>query len=142
MRDWESHIDRAIREATESGSFDHLPGQGKRLDLRNNPLEDPATRLANQIMKDNDVLPGWLQDRKTIEADLELLRDEVKRMWQWYQKGGMTPANWQKRLESFRQRFAEINSRILTYNLKAPTLQVHMVQVNIDREIERVCQSA
>jgi hypothetical protein len=33
MPSYESHIDRLIREATERGEFDNLPGAGKPLNL-------------------------------------------------------------------------------------------------------------
>ena len=51
---YESAIDRAIREATERGEFDNLPGAGKPLHQRN--TGDP-----NWWLKD-------LKERETISA--------------------------------------------------------------------------
>jgi DnaJ homologue, subfamily C, member 28, conserved domain len=38
--DWESWIDRQIREATERGEFDHLPGAGKPIPDLDKPLDE------------------------------------------------------------------------------------------------------
>ena len=42
MENWESPVERAIREAQERGEFDNLPGAGKPLRNLGSPdVEDP-----------------------------------------------------------------------------------------------------
>lgn len=63
----ESHIDRMIREATERGEFDNLPGAGK-------PLEIPTTDDPDWWVKQ------WMQreqiDRSTVLPPAMALRRE------------------------------------------------------------------
>ena len=59
----ESRVEKMIREATERGDFDNLPGMGKPLNLKG--LDDPDW-WAKQKIKDEDLdssalLPPTLQ---------------------------------------------------------------------------------
>ena len=42
MDRFESMAEKLLREAIEAGEFDNLPGKGQRLDLSENPFEDPG----------------------------------------------------------------------------------------------------
>ncbi len=74
---WESPVDRQIREAQERGDFDNLPGAGKPLDLRD--LDDPdwyVKRLAKRENLDlSGALPGALGLRKEAAGFPESLAD-------------------------------------------------------------------
>jgi hypothetical protein len=52
----ESHIDRIIREASERGEFDNLPGSGKPLPLRH--MGDPDWWIKDLIARENISLDG------------------------------------------------------------------------------------
>jgi len=67
--------ERLIREAQETGSFDDLPGRGRRLDLDDDPREGEMG-LAFHILRTNHVVPPW------IAADLEARRcaDAIERL--------------------------------------------------------------
>ncbi len=41
-------------------------------------------------------------------------------------------------VDEFRSRAAELNRRILTYNLKSPSLQVHKLPLDIETELQRL----
>jgi len=73
---WESAVDKQIREAQERGDFDHLPGQGK-------PLPLGAWRgdwaLAHHILRQAGETLPWISLGKDVEAGQSrlqtLLRD-------------------------------------------------------------------
>ncbi|MFN8519809.1 MAG: DUF1992 domain-containing protein [Chloroflexota bacterium] len=67
--------ERLIREAQETGGFDDLPGQGRRLDLDDDPREGEMG-LAFHILRTNQAVPPW------IAADLEARRcvNDIERL--------------------------------------------------------------
>jgi hypothetical protein len=73
---FESWIDRQIREAMERGEFDNLPGAGKPLELD----DSDDWWIKAKIKRENlePVLPGVLSLRKEAETIQEKLAD-VKR---------------------------------------------------------------
>ena len=80
MTQHESWIDKQIREATERGEFDNLPGAGKPLKLRD--THDPDWWLKGLIEREKitGVLPPALALRKeaaTMETELDKERSEA-----------------------------------------------------------------
>lgn len=107
MDEWRFIAERKIREALEEGVFDHLEGAGKPLDLSENPFEDPSSRLAHRLLKNNGFAPEWIEEAKEIEAEARRLRAIGKR-----------PLDHASRVEA-------LNRRILSFNLKAPASSLH-----------------
>jgi hypothetical protein len=101
---WNLVADRKIREAMEEGAFEHLEGKGRPLDLQENPYLDPALRMAHRLLRNNGFAPAWIEEGKDLDAEIRRLR-ECRDQW--------GP-------EEFRRRAAELNRRILAYNLKVP----------------------
>src|SRR4051794_38175929 len=62
---WETLIERQIREAMEQGKFDDLPHKGEPLPNTDNPYAGERA-LAFSILKNYGVAPPW------IEADKEV----------------------------------------------------------------------
>jgi hypothetical protein len=50
-------VERRITEAMARGEFDHLPGQGKPLDLDDGPLVAEDLRVAMRILKNAGFVP-------------------------------------------------------------------------------------
>lgn len=81
MQGYESHVERLIREATERGEFDNLPGQGRPLPLPD--TDDPNWWIKRKLEQDGldpiSALPPTLQLRKEGDGFPESLvpiRDE------------------------------------------------------------------
>lgn len=82
MPGFESWIDRQIREATERGEFDNLPGAGKPIEGLNG-REDPDWWVKGLIKREKikPALPGGLSLRKEaedIDATVADVRTEVQ----------------------------------------------------------------
>jgi DnaJ family protein C protein 28 len=138
-----SQAEDQIRRAMEAGQFDNLPGKGKPLRLDDNPFEDPEWRLAHHILRSSGFTLPWIEARRELEASILSARQALQRSWAWRQAAlaeGKPPqlvdAEWERAVDAFRQQVEEINRDILTYNLSAPTGQLHLLQLDIESQIE------
>lgn len=68
LQRWRTIVDEAIVEARERGDFDDLPGHGKPLDLRTNPLAGDR-ELAFHILEHAGVAPPWMEADKEVRAE-------------------------------------------------------------------------
>jgi hypothetical protein len=75
--EYESAVDKAIREATERGEFDNLPGAGKPLPMRN--TGDPDWWLKELLNREgitgSELLPPAIALRREADGFPESLRD-------------------------------------------------------------------
>ncbi|HLG96944.1 MAG TPA: DUF1992 domain-containing protein [Bryobacteraceae bacterium] len=123
MDKWQSIADRKIQEAMESGGFDNLPDKGKPISLDRNPFEDPTTWMAHHLLQVNGFAPAWIEEARDIDATAARIRALLK---------DRSP----RAIAEFRERGAELNRRILTYNLKCPSTQVHKHLLDLEAEIQ------
>ncbi len=144
MKRWESLIDQKIREAMEQGEFDNLPGKGQPIDLSENPFEDPDWRTAHRLLRNAGFAPGWIEERKDIDADLALARTElagtrlVLKNARGTEHEFSAEARWERAEETFRDKVAELNRRINAWNLKAPSLAFQRTRIDVEREIDQI----
>ncbi|MGW5386878.1 DnaJ family domain-containing protein [Nocardia sp. NPDC003963] len=79
--DFESWVDRKIREATERGEFENLPGAGKPLPGAGNPYHDENAWLRDYLRREgvsgDAMLPPALLLRRDVERLPESVRDAV-----------------------------------------------------------------
>jgi Domain of unknown function (DUF1992) len=119
--DFESWLDKQIREGEQRGEFDNLPGKGKPLPDRGE-LRDPDWWARSFVAREGGVggalLPESLQLRKEVERLSEVVRD--------------LPA---ERL--VREHVSELNKRIVAW-LRSPTgPHVKVGPVNADEVVAR-----
>jgi hypothetical protein len=119
---WESIAERKIREAIEAGAFDNLPSKGKPIELDTDP--DPSLWMAHHLLRVNGFAPAWIEESKDIDAAVHRFRRDL------LNAGGRPSA-----IVELRSRAAELNRRILAYNLKSPSAQVHKWPLDIEAEI-------
>lgn len=136
----ESMAEKMLREAIEAGEFDNLPGKGEPVDLRENPFEDPDLRVVHKLLRDAGFAPAWIEERKDIDATFEAARQILIRAWEIYRPGGVSTDEtaWQRNVSEFREKTAELNSRIRIYNLKVPSQVFQRRLFDIDKIIEDV----
>ena len=141
MKYWESLIDKKIREAMERGEFDNLTGKGEPIDLSENPFEDPDWRTAHRMLRNAGFAPAWIEERKDIDAELAVARNNLARVWGILQNARQTEhessatARWQKALATFREKVDELNRRINAWNLKAPAVSFQRMRIDVEAEI-------
>ncbi len=135
MSNW---LNDLLDRAEKDGLFDNLSGSGKPLDLKNhNPYEDPSERVAHRLLKQSGYTLPWIEDRRQLLEDIEQVRAELQRAWQWCQTKPTTPV-WQRAVTTFKTAVVELNKRIRDFNLTAPTDHVHLKILNAEHEIRRI----
>ena len=143
MDAWESLVDRKIREAMERGEFADLSGQGP-IDLSENPFEDPDWRMGHRMLRNAGFAPGWIEERKDIDAELTRLRADLARVGRVLENARSpehqrsAEVRWQTGLQTFKDKVAELNRRIDAWNLKAPGVGFHRTRINCEREIDAI----
>ncbi len=69
--------DEMLRDAVSDDT--DIPGKGKPLDLKAYFLPDAEHRMAGKILRDNNVLPAHLQERKDAEEYLKNAEEHLQR---------------------------------------------------------------
>lgn len=138
------NIDDILNQAMENGDFDNLPGAGKPLSLYETDSHgDPTWKLAHRIMKENEIVPPWIAEKKAIRQKLEAARSKLRVAWQWRKTApamelAQADAHWQRAEEVFRMKVDALNKRIFDFNLSTTILSQHMLPIKADREIEKI----
>ncbi len=128
---FESWIDRQIRQAQERGDFDNLRGKGQPL-TPDDPNEvfagDDAMGL--KLLKNNEALPAWIELNKEIAAQQERCR----RILESY----VAERDRDRRARfaaDYRRRAADLNRLIDHYNFIVPARHLEKVKRQIDRDL-------
>jgi hypothetical protein len=151
-------VEEQLRKAREEGKFDNLRGHGQPLSLEENPFEDPAWRLANEMLKKNGFRPEWLEDDVALREQLAQARQALARSRDWRARelralAGRGDAqalaqrhqveqDWQLAQARFRSRLTELNKLIFNLNLKVPSTRLQRLTLNVEEELDRVVQGA
>jgi DnaJ family protein C protein 28 len=141
VRDIEEHIRKAMQE----GKFDNLPGKGEPLRMVSNPHEDPEWSLAYKALRDAGFSLPWIETRREIDTGLDAARNDLRRAWEWKKSpqaaslaSTVVQAEWQRAVDRFHERVAEINKSIKDYNLEAPSPNFHIYPVNVEKELKKL----
>jgi DnaJ family protein C protein 28 len=135
---WESAVEKQIREAMERGDFDNLPGRGKPLDLSRDPNVPDDWEMAVKLLKDAGYAPQWIEEDKEIRAWRERLFAPLARYLQRPPADRSDRAVREARvIADFRKGADELNRAIDLFNLKAPTPRLHHRRVRVEEEAER-----
>jgi hypothetical protein len=119
---WESIAERKIREAIEAGEFDNLSSKGRPIELDQDP--DPSMWMAHHLLRVNGFAPAWIEESKDIDAAVRGFRADLQAA---RQRPGL--------IDELRSRALDLNRRILTFNLKSPSVQVHKWPLDIENEL-------
>ena len=137
---WESAIEKQIREAAERGDFDNLPGAGKPLDLGRDPNVPADWEMAFRLLKDAGFAPDWIELDKGIRAARAALFAPfdryLSRLADFRGRAGDERSE-TRLIAEFRERAVELNKQIDLFNLKAPSSRVHHARIRIDEEVAR-----
>ena len=68
-----SQAERRIAQAQKEGAFEHLPGEGRPLDLDDDSNVPAELRMAFKVLKNAGYVPPEIADRKEVSTILDLL---------------------------------------------------------------------
>jgi hypothetical protein len=131
--DWETLIERQIREAMADGQFDNLPHQGERLPNDDNPYAGDMG-LAFHVLKNAGVAPPWIEADKEVRGLLER-RDAIL-----VRAGtGPSPSASARRRDhaALEELVTRVNASIARVNAEAPTERQHRRSLALAEEIAR-----
>lgn len=147
-------VEEQLRKAREDGKFDNLRGQGQPLRLDENPFEDPAWQMANDMLKKNGFRPEWLEDDLAVRAELDEARQALARSRDWraaelktvgdrrdaaaIERRVRVDYEWRLSQGRFLARLGAINKSIFNYNLKVPSTRLHRLILDIDVELRKL----
>ena len=131
--DWESLIDRQIREAMEAGEFEHLPHPGEPLPNDDNPHAG-AWGLAYHVLKNAGITPPWIEADKEVRTLLER-RDAILAR----AAAGAAPSAVARTRDraAIEDLVARINAAIARVNAEAPIDRLHRRPLVVADELAR-----
>lgn len=146
LNEWQDLITEQLDEAAANGAFENLPGKGQPLRLDQFPNEPDDMRMANKLLKDNNLTPTWIGDRKALLAEIELLRAEMKRRWELTCAGveaagserDALARSWRRCVTDWDARIGELNRRIVSLNVSLPIWRMELHRLRLDEELKRV----
>ena len=121
LAEWESDVERQIREAQERGDFDDLPGRGKPL-----PVEawHGEWALAFHVLRQAGGTLPWIALRHEIEerrACLRQLLEDAERLDRRWRPGPAWAAERERARARYLKEAAELDKQLLDYGLLVPS---------------------
>ncbi len=146
LNEWQDLITEQLDEAAANGAFENLPGKGQPLRLNEHPNEPADMRMANKLLKDNNLTPTWIGDRKELLAEVESLRTEMKLRWEQTCAGPEAgesereafARSRQRSVRDWEARIDELNRRIVSLNIALPIWRMELHRLRLDEELKRV----
>jgi hypothetical protein len=106
---YEDHITQIVRKAEREGAFDHVKGKPLVFD-DDDLVYNPEKRL-HKVMKDNNILPKWIQ----LSKEIEQLKEELTLYTNEY---------------NIRNTIEKINKKVFEHNFSCPpTAQKRKVKI-------------
>ena len=126
-----------IEEAINSGAWDNLPGKGQPLNLEEDAHLPEHLRLGHKILRDANVVPEWIAERKSLEAAREKVLNKRANL---ENKGARQSASkyfeWRKEArEEIETLLRAYNRAVLTWSLKAPRHVAPLRAFEIEAEL-------
>ena len=150
-------VEEQLRKAREEGKFDNLRGHGEPLRTDENPFEDPAWRMANDMLKKNGFRPDWLEDDVAIRDQAARARDALVRSRDWradklqalgerrdaaaIEQRLFVDDEWRLAQARFRAKLADLNKAIFTLNLKVPAASLQRLKFDIEQELRKLIEA-
>jgi hypothetical protein len=131
--DWETLIERQIREAIDEGQFDNLPHRGEPLPNDNNPYAGDS-ELAFHILNNAGVAPPWIEADREVRELLERRNAILARA-----AAGPAPSEIARRRghAALEELVTSINAAVARVNAQAPTDRQHRRPLVLTKEIAR-----
>lgn len=142
-RQWSDLIEDLLSEARDRGDFDNLEGKGQPLALDDNPFAGDRA-LAYSLLKNNQFAPPEIERGKEIDGDIKRAEDLLETLRRRQHALGTRASHPDVRRAYNMARDAtearyetllrEINSKILSLNIVAPTI-MHRRRIDIEAKL-------
>jgi DnaJ family protein C protein 28 len=137
--DWQGLVEQRIQDGMERGLFDNLRGMGKPLNLDEDQFVPEEMKMAFRLLRSNGLAPLWVELNQEIRADIERLA----RFREYAHSRTLSNAIEHHHLRrEYLSRVTEINSKILSYNIIAPSSHVHLGLLIVEDELAKFDQQS
>jgi hypothetical protein len=139
MTDFESSIDKTIREAIERGDLDDLPGKGQPIRWEDESMVRDDQRMANRLLKHNGFTLDWIALGQELDAEYAAICRELENAHAGFAAGRIDAAGWHAARERFTGKARKLNQRVTGYNMRVPheSLQRRAYRVDPDDALKR-----
>ena len=147
LEEWTDIVSQRIEEAMQRGAFDNLPGRGRPLELQRDPFIPEDRQLANQLLKNNDLVPAWIAERKQVQQEVKKFRDKLRHVLAELEtETALAPDAaqraelkriWQVWVEAWKDEVDRLNKRISDQNLRQPIDHLEIPKIRLDEELDR-----
>lgn len=144
---WQDLVSQRIEEAMQNGAFDNLRNKGKPIDPAPDPYTPSDMQMANSLLRNNDLAPAWISERKAVLAAIDRFRARLGAICTEFREersAVQTPLQrerleqaWQLQLEKWRTEIVELNRRIQNQNLSQPITFLEILKLRLDDELRR-----
>jgi hypothetical protein len=148
IEEWADLVTKRIDEAMRRGDFDKLSGHGKPMRVDKDPFVPEDQQMAFSLLKNNDMTPTWIADRKDMLRSIEEWRAQFGRIVgeahsAWIAASSdvrrvQVRQSWERWLARWEDEIVEINRRIALLNLKQPITQLEVYKLRLDDELRKV----
>ncbi len=128
LRQWDSLVERRIREAMDAGAFDQLPHRGRPLPLGDDGAAGEKAS-AFGILRNAGTAPRW------IEADRDARRLLGERDGLLIRAQRSSVLSRQRYRDELRALVESHNRAVLVLNHEAPTIAQHRSPLDLEREL-------
>lgn len=135
MSDFESPLDKILREAREKGEFDNLPGKGKPIRWEDETHVPEDQRMANRLLKHNGFTLDWIEMGNELDARYQALQERLARARAERAAGRLDAAGWQSVAGEIAGQIRDLNKSIIGYNLRTPHESFHKKPYPIDADL-------
>jgi DnaJ family protein C protein 28 len=135
MSDFESPLDKILREARERGEFDNLPGKGKPIQWEDETHVPEDQRMAQRLLKHNGFTPDWIELGNDLDARYRVLQERLARARADRAAGALDQKGWQSIAQEIAGKIRELNKSIIGYNLRTPHESLHKRAYPIDPDL-------
>lgn len=135
MSDFESPLDKILREARERGAFDDLPGKGKPIRWDDESQVPEDQRMANRLLKNNGFTLDWIEVGKELDARFGALQERLAHARTDRAAGRLDEAGWRSITREIAGQIRELNKSIIGYNVRTPHERFHKLPYPIDPDL-------
>lgn len=135
MSDFESPLDKILREARERGEFDDLPGKGKPIQWEDETHVPEDQRMAHRLLKHNGFTLDWIELGKELDARYRALQERLARARADRAAGSLGQNEWHSIAQEIAGKIRELNKSIIGYNLRTPHESLHKRAYPIDPDL-------
>ncbi|MBW7883418.1 MAG: DUF1992 domain-containing protein [Caldilineaceae bacterium] len=143
---WTDFINQRIEEAMRAGAFSNLPGKGKPINTAPEPYVRADMQMANSLLKNNDLVPGWIADRKAVLDKIERFRTRLRAAAAVFRQSreqgtstgletGLTPQQ-QAQVNAWRSEIQSLNRQIEDLNYKQPAVFLEIFKLRLEDELK------